>query len=126
MVELSRVTLMNKSEKLERLREKLHKSIDKHGLNAPETRKISVKLDKLINEQYEHEVEYPVASEIKDSYYKSIEVLKETVKDTGHFPCVSEWNKYAAENGLLSHISIEYIMRMNWSELDKYIRQEIK
>lgn len=117
---------MNKSERLERLREKLHQAINQYGLESEETRKISLKLDKLINEQYKHEAQYPINSIIKENYYECIEVLKETVKDTGRYPIVKEWNRYAFKYGLLSNISIEYISRMNWSKLEKFIRLEIK
>lgn len=117
---------MNVNDKLERLRMKLYKAIDEYGLDAEETKRLSVKLDKLINEQYEHEVEYPVGSDMKESYYKCIQILKDTVKDTGHFPTVKEWDKYAYKNYLLRHISIEYISKMNWCKLEKYIRLQIK
>ena len=117
---------MNRNDKLERAREKLHQAIDEYGINSLEVQKISKRLDKLINEQYQHEVEYPEGSDLKENYYKCIDILKETVKDTGHFPTVKEWNKYAYSNRLLSHISIEYISKMNWSKLEKYIRLEIK
>lgn len=117
---------MNRNDRLEREREKLYKAIDKCGLNSEEVQKISKRIDKLINEQYEHERQYPECNDMKENYYRCIEILKETVKDTGHFPSVKEWNRYAYNNFLLSNISIEYIAKMNWSRLEKYINKEIK
>ncbi len=117
---------MNKSEKLERAREKLHRAIEEYGVDSAEVRKISIRIDKLINEQYDHEVQYSINSEIKNNYYRCIEVLKYTVKDTGKFPCVKEWNRYAYNNNLLSHISIEYIAKMNWNQIEKMVRLDIK
>ena len=117
---------MNENDKLERLRMKLYRAIDMYGLDAEETQRISEKLDRLIVEQHEHEVEYPIGSDIKEAYYRSIQILKDTTKDTGHFPTVKEWNTYAYKNCLLSHLSIEYICKMNWCKLEKYIRLQIK
>ena len=117
---------MNYNDKLERLRMKLYKTIDERGLDAPETQRISERLDRLIIEQYEHEIEYPYGSDIKEAYYRSIQILKDTTKDTGHFPAFKEWNTYAYKNNLLCHLSIEYISKMNWCLLEKYIRLQIK
>ena len=39
--------------RIKSLRNKLHKSIKKYGVNAEETRKISDEMDKLINEYYD-------------------------------------------------------------------------
>lgn len=117
---------MNRNDKLERAREKLHQAIDEYGINSLEVQKISKRLDKLINEQYQHEVEYPEGSELKENYYKCIDILKYTLLETGEFPSVKDWNKYAKENFLLNHVSIEYISGMNWKKLKEFIRLEIK
>lgn len=113
-------------DRIEREREKLYKAINEYGLNSEEVRKISTRLDKLINKHYEHEVEYPEYNIMKTNYSKCIEILKETLRDTGHFPTVKEWNRYAFKHGLLSSISIEHISKMNWSKLEKYINNEVK
>lgn len=117
---------MNKNERLERWRLKLNDTVDRQGLRSEQTQKISNKLDRLINEQYEHEVEYPEHAIIKENYYECIVVLKDTLKDVGRFPTTKEWNKYAQKNKFLSHISIEYISKMTWNELEKFIRLELK
>lgn len=117
---------MTRNEKIENLREKLYEKIEKFGVNSEEAMKISVKIDKLINEQYENEKQYPECNNIKETYYKCIEILKETLKETGSFPTVKSWDKYAFNNNLLSHISIEHICNMNWSKLEKYIQLQIK
>lgn len=117
---------MNINEKLERLRMKLHRSIDKNGLSAEYTKDLSQKLDKLINEQYEHEVQYPYGAALKELYYESYDELKKITKEYGEFPTIKQWTKYAKEMGLLTCVSIEYISKMNWNELEKHIKLQIK
>ena len=113
---------MNKNEKIERLRKKLHKAIDTHGTESEKVQKLSEKMDYLVAQQYRHEVEYPENSTIKNNYYKCMEILRVTYKETGYFVTVKKWNEYAYKNGLLSNVSIEYISRMNWRELSKYMK----
>ncbi len=117
---------MNENERIERLREKLYKAIDEEGVNSPLAYKISQRIDKLINQQYRNEIEYPYGAIIKEYYYKSYEHLKKLTKEYGVFPKIKEWNKYASEMNLLCHISIEYISGLNWNQLEKIIYLEIK
>lgn len=109
------------------LRNKLHNSIEKNGLNAKETRLLSNKIDKLINEYYENikEIEYPEFSETYINYKKSYEALKSVTQQLQRFPSVFEWNKYAKENNCLSHISLEYISKLNWNYLQIRVEREI-
>ena len=55
------------------LRNKLHKSIKKNGLDSNETRRISDEMDKLINEYYDNiqQIEYPSDSEMRLYYIMS-------------------------------------------------------
>lgn len=117
---------MNVNDKLERLRMKLYKAIDEYGLDGEETKKISVKLDKLINEQHSHEVEYPYGAILKEQYYISYIHLKKITKEFGEFPTVKQWSKYAKENILLNSVAIEYISGLNWNNLRDQIILELK
>lgn len=117
---------MNYNEKLERLRMKLYKTIDERGLDAPETQRISERLDKLINEQHSHEIEYPYGAELKELYYISYAHLKKITKEYGEFPTIKQWTKYAKEMGLLTSVSIEYISGINWNNLRDLILLELK
>ncbi len=64
--------------KIRSLRNKLHKSIEKNGLNSNETRKISDEMDKLIKEYYDSIKvnEYPEYSDMYLYYKVSYEALK--------------------------------------------------
>lgn len=113
--------------KIGSLRKKLHKSIEKTGLNSEETREISDKIDELINE-YERSiktVEYPQNSEMMCYYKMSYAELKKITKDFNKFPSVAEWNYYAKENNLLSNVSLEYISSLNWNNLRVKILREL-
>ena len=46
-------------EKLKRIRKKLHFMIEKYGLNSKETELVSKNFDKILNEYYRKEVQYP-------------------------------------------------------------------
>lgn len=114
------------NDRIEREREKLYKAINEYGLDSKEVRRISTRLDKLINKHYEHDVEYPEYSDMKANYQECIAVLKTTLQETGTFPTVKEWNRYAFTHNLLCSISIEHIAKMNWSKLEKHINNEVK
>ncbi len=109
------------------LRNKLHKSINKHGLDSDETRKISDEMDKLINEYYDSikQIEYPDYSEMKVYYELSYRALKTITQQLERFPTIQEWNQYAKENYLLSSISIQYISKLNWNYLRTKILREL-
>lgn len=116
---------MNENERIEKLRQKLYKFINEFGTLAPETQMISKRLDKMIDDQFKNEVEYPYGAELKECYYESYRHLKNLTREYGEFPKTKEWNKYAYENNLLCHISIEYISNRSWNELRDYIVLEI-
>lgn len=109
------------------LRNKLHKSINKHGLDSDETRKISDEMDKLINEYYDSikQIEYPSDSEMRLYYELSYRALKTITQQLERFPTIQEWNQYAKENYLLSSISIQYISKLNWNYLRTKILREL-
>lgn len=120
---------MSKDEikKIRSTREKLNKSIKKYGLNSEETRKISNEMDKMISEYYNNisKIEYPNNSEMLIYYNRSYEALKLLTKQLGKFPIVKEWNKYAKENNYLSHISLEYISKLDWNYLQIKVEREL-
>lgn len=113
--------------KISSLRNKLHKSIDKTGLDSSETREISSKIDVLIKEYYDSikEVEYPKFSDMYLYYKKSYKALKIVTQQLRRFPSVQEWNKFAKENNYLSHISLEYISKLNWKYLQIKVEREL-
>ena len=75
--------------KIEQLRNKLHESIEKYGINAEETRKISVEIDKMLNERG-----YNESNLIYNKYLESMLELRKISKIFGKFPTIDEWNKY--------------------------------
>ena len=120
---------MSKDEmkKIRNLRNKLHKSIQKNGLNSEETRRISDEIDILINEYYNSikKTEYPKDSEMIFYYEKSYEALKNMTQQLERFPTVREWNNYARENNYLCHISLEYISKLDWNYLQIKVEKEL-
>lgn len=117
---------MYKDEKMERLRERMHKVIDLYGIDSKEVRRVSSKLDKLINLSYSHEKEYPEKAEMKYYYYESYEHLKKITREYGQFPTIAEWTKYCKEMCLLCAVSMQYISGRNWNDLRDFIITEIK
>lgn len=113
--------------KIRSLRNKLHKSIDKNGLNSSETRKISDQMDKLIQEYYKSikETEYPEYSEIYLCYKKAYEALKSVTQQLQRFPTVQEWNEFAKNNNYLNNVSLEYISKLNWKYLKIKVEREL-
>ena len=113
--------------RIKSLRNKLHKSIKKHGVSAEETRKISDEMDKLINEYYDNiqQIEYPADSEMRVYYEQSYKKLKLVTQQLERFPSVQEWNKFAKENVLLSSMSLQYISKLNWNYLRTKILREL-
>lgn len=109
------------------LRKELNKSIEKTGLNSAETREISNKIDKLIEEYYDSikEVDYPQYSDMYVYYKKSYKELKDVTIQLQRFPSVQEWNKFAKENNCLSHVSLEYVSRLNWKYLEIRVEREV-
>lgn len=113
--------------KIRSLRNKLHKSIKKNGLDSNETRKISDEMDKLINEYYDNiqRISYSADSEMKLYYEYSYKQLKIVTQQLERFPSVQEWNKFAKENVLLSSMSMQYISKLNWNYLRTKILREL-
>jgi len=108
-------------------RKKLDATVKKTGINSPETRKISDKMDKLINEYYAsiEIVNFPNTSSMQSYYETSYSVLKRITKEFNKFPTVQEWNNYAKENNCLSSMSMEYITKMDWNYLRVKILREL-
>lgn len=108
-------------------RKKLESSIKRTGLNSQETRKISDKMDKLINEYYKsiESIEFPSISNMGVFYERSYNALKKVTEDFGAFPSVPEWNNYAKYNNCLSSASMEYISKLNWNYLKIKVEREI-
>lgn len=113
--------------RIKSLRNKLHKSIKKYGVNAEETRKMSDEMDKLINEYYDNiqQIEYPTDSEMKVYYEQSYKQLKIVTQQLERFPSTQEWNKFAKENCLLSSMSMQYISKLNWNYLRAKVLREL-
>ncbi len=113
--------------KISSLRKKLHKSIDKSGLDSKETREISNQMDKLIKQYYDSikETEYPDFSDMYLYYKKSYKALKNVTEQLERFPTVQEWTKFAKENNFLSHVSLEYISKLNWKYLEIKVEREL-
>ena len=108
-------------------RKLLDKNVEKYGLNSNETREISNKMDNLIKEYYDSikTVEYPDFSDMFLYYKKSYEMLKSVTLQLRKFPSVQEWNSFAKENNCLSHISLEYISKLDWNYLEIKIKREL-
>lgn len=113
--------------KIRSLRNKLHKSIKKNGLDSDETRKISDEMDKLINEYYDNiqRISYPTDSEMRLYYEQSYRAMKTTTQQLERFPSIQEWNQIAKEKYLLSSTSMQYISKLNWNYLRTRILREL-
>jgi hypothetical protein len=113
--------------RIRNLRNKLHESIKKNGLDSDKTRKISDEIDVLINEYYNNiqQIKYPADSEMKIYYEQSYKMLKIVVQQLERFPSVQEWNKFAKENCLLSSMSMQYISKLNWNYLRAKVLREL-
>lgn len=113
--------------KIRSLRNKLHKSIKKNGLDSDETRKISDEMDKLINEYYDNiqRISYPTDSEMRLYYEQSYRAMKTTTQQLERFPSIQEWNQIAKEKYLLSSTSMQYISKLNWNYLRAKVLREL-
>lgn len=105
---------------IEQLRNKLHEAIDKYGISAEETRKISVEMDNLLNKRG-----YTTKNTMYNEYLDSMFELRKISKIFGEFPTIEEWNKYAKENYLLNSESIKYISGLDWNKLRNQIKKEM-
>ncbi len=108
----------------EKLREKLHKSIEIYGLHSENTKKISKRYDELVNFYYQNERQYQEDNVMNIKYLESVKYLRKIVKDFIKFPTIKEWNCYAKENNLLNSESLKYISGNDWHDLRNKISSE--
>ena len=92
--------------KIDELKQKLHDSIKKYGIDSEETYKVSRELDKKIVNYYEN-------STMLNLYKKSKIGFEEYRKQFGR-PSTKEWNKYAKENDFLCSESMKYIGKVKF------------
>ncbi len=113
--------------RIKRTRKLLDKNIKKYGLNSNETKKISREMDELIKEYYDSikTVEYPDFSDMFLYYKKSYEMLKSVTLQLKKFPSILDWTSFAKENNCLSHISLEYISKLDWNYLEIKVKREL-
>lgn len=109
----------------EKLREKLHDSIEKYGLDSEATRKISKRYNVLVNSYYQNERQYHKEDIMGIKYIESVENLRKITKDFVKFPTIKEWNYYAKENDLLNSESLKYISGNTWHSLRNRILTEL-
>ena len=110
----------------EKLRNKLHESIEINGLNSEQTKKISQRYNEMVNEYYKNARQYHKGSLMYIKYIESIEALRKITRDFVEFPTIKAWNHYAKENDLLNSESIKYISGYNWHDLRNSIYENCK
>lgn len=113
---------MNKD--IEKVRQELYEAINKYGLQSEKTINISKKIDKYANECLKNTIKKE-DNEMKKAYLDTYMELKKIKIQTGKFPKVREWNKYAQKNTFLNSESIKYINGQNWKQLKQKIESEI-
>lgn len=101
----------------EKLRDKLHESIEIYGLDSEQTRKISKRYNDLVNDYYQNEKQYNEDSLMYKKYIESVKSLRKMTKDFIEFPTIKLWNFYAKEHNLLNSESLKYISGNNWHNL---------
>ncbi|MCI8761080.1 MAG: hypothetical protein HFJ34_08280 [Clostridia bacterium] len=101
----------------DKLRKKLHNSIEINGLNSEKTWKISKRYNELVNFHYQNERQYRSNNFMYRKYQESIRYLKRITIDFVEFPTIKEWNHYAKENDLLNSESIKYMSGSSWHKL---------
>ena len=101
----------------EKIRNKLHKAIEIHGINSEITKKISNRYDQLVSSYYQNEKQFHKGSFMHMKYLESIEHLRDITTQFMKFPTVQEWNNYAKKNNLLSSESLKYISGNSWHNL---------
>ncbi|MBO5349421.1 MAG: aspartyl-phosphate phosphatase Spo0E family protein [Clostridia bacterium] len=102
---------------LEELRKKLHSEIEKSGIDATKTLKISEQLDELIKKYYTKIYYTKKNTSIQNNvmymeYTIAYNQIKEITKKTGKFPSIKDWNIIAKKDTYLNNKSIEYICRV--------------
>lgn len=98
----------------EKLRTKLHESIEIYGLDSEETRRISERYNELVNFHYQNERQYHKDSVMNIKYLESVQYLRKIASDFIKFPTIQEWNCYAKQNDLLNSESLKYISGNAW------------
>lgn len=119
--------------KIEKVRYKLHQSIEENGLNSEKTKKINNEINELINLYYatkddnyiKSQKDYPRDSEIWQRYQTSYIELRNRTIDLNKFPTTQEWNTFSKQKNYLNFQSIEYISGLNWNEIREKILKEI-
>ena len=119
--------------KIEKIRYKLHQSIEETGLNSEKTLKLNDEINELINLYYatkddnyiKSQKDYPQDSEIWQRYQISYTELRNTTIDLKQFPSTKKWNNFAKINNYLNFQSIEYISGLTWNEIREKILKEI-
>ena len=110
---------------MEKLRKSLHTEIEKSGIDAVKTLKISEELDELIKTYYKKEISNIQNNVMYMEYKIAYNQIKQLVKEKGKFPTIKEWNEIAKKDIYLNNKSIEYISRVNWSKLKSKILSEL-
>lgn len=116
---------MSTKTKIEKLRNKLHESIKKHGVSSEQATNISIQIDELINRYNREQRMFDKDNNINLAYKQSLNKLKQIVEEFGEFPTVSSWNYYAKKNALLNSESIKFISHVSWHELREEILHKI-
>ena len=101
----------------EKLRERLHESIEIYGLDSEKTRKISDRYNQLVNFYYQNERQYHKDNVMNIKYLESVKCLRKMASAFIKFPTIKEWNCYAKENDLLNSESLKYISGNAWHGL---------
>lgn len=117
--------------KIEKVREKLNKSVIENGINSKKTRRLSDEIDFLINIYYKNnrnreKGRYFVEKNLTNEWYnKSYEHLKSLTLDLNDFPTIKVWEQYAKKNNCLSSQSIQYISGLNWNKLRSKVKADV-
>ena len=119
--------------KIEKVRYKLHQSIEENGLHSEKTKKLNNEINKIINLYYatkddnyiKSQKDYPRDSEIWQKYQASYIELRNKTIDLNKFPTTQEWNTLAKQKKYLNFQSIEYISGLSWNEIREKILKEI-
>jgi len=119
------------NKEIEKVREELNKSVIDNGINSKEVRKLSDKIDFLINTYYNNnrnreKGRYFIKDNIMEKEYnRTYEHLKSLTIDLNEFPTISTWEEYAKKNSCLSSQAIQYISGLNWHKLRDKVKSDI-
>ena len=99
-------------------------AIKKKGIHDEETTNLSEEMNLLVNEYEREHSRIRFDSNMEIFYKISYKALKEKTKNENKFPGVTEWDKFAMANNYLSHVSLEYISKLNWKYLKIKVERE--